>query len=152
MYESLVKTHFSDLYFHLVKECKTNSRDKFNPYLAKSSLLLFVVFHAFGDIDQVGEAIFAAVLPVVMVGHEDTCTTDLPGALSPQAGDLALVANLVVLQGSQLDLLVLVFDLLGSGVVLLLALLATATEAENQVQGGFCKASKENQSKSVSSV
>ena len=30
VYESLVKTHFSDLYFHLVKECKTNSRDKFN--------------------------------------------------------------------------------------------------------------------------
>ena len=79
-----------------------------------------------------------------MVGHEDTRTTDLLGALPPQAGDLALVANLVVLQGSQLDLLVLVFDLLGSGVVLLLALLATATEAEDQVQGGFCKASKEN--------
>ena len=87
-----------------------------------------------------------------MVGHEDTRTTDLLGALPPQAGDLALVANLVVLQGSQLDLLVLVFDLLGSGVVLLLALLATATEAEDQVQGRFCKASKENQSKSVSSV
>ena len=87
-----------------------------------------------------------------MVGHEDTRTTDLLGTLPPQAGDLALVANLVVLQGSQLDLLVLVFDLLGSGVVLLLALLATATEAEDQVQGGFCKASKENQSKSASSV
>ena len=141
-YVALVKTHFSDLYFRLVKECKTNSRDKFNLYLAKSSLLLFVVFHAFGDIDQVGEAAFAAVLPVMMVGHEDTRTTDLLGTLPPQAGDLALVANLVVLQGSQLDLLVLVFDLLGSGVVLLLALLATATEAEDQVQGGFCKASK----------
>ena len=87
-----------------------------------------------------------------MVGHEDTRTADLLGALPPQAGDLALVANLVVLQGSQLDLLVLVFDLLGSGVVLLLALLATATEAEDQVQGGFCKASKENQSKLASSV
>ena len=87
VYESLVKTHFSDLYFHLVKECKTNSRDKFNPFLAKKSLLLFVVFHAFGDIDQVGEATFATVLPVVMVGHEDTCTADLLGALPPQASD-----------------------------------------------------------------
>ena len=86
-YVALVKTHFSDLYFRLVKECKTNSRDKFNLYLAKSSLLLFVVFHAFGDIDQVGEAAFAAVLPVMMVGHEDTRTTDLLGTLPPQASD-----------------------------------------------------------------
>ena len=81
VYKSLVKTHFSDLYFHLVKECKTNSRNKFNPFLAKISLLLFVVFHAFGDIDQVGEAAFAAVLPVVVIGHENL------RALPPQAGD-----------------------------------------------------------------
>jgi len=72
-----------------------------------------------------------------VVGHEDAATAVLTGALPPQAGDLALVADLVVLEGSKLDLLVLVLDLLGGGVVLLLALLATTTEAEDQVQGGL---------------
>ena len=56
--------------------------------------------------------------------------------------DLAVVVHAVVLEDGQLHLLVLVLDLLRGRVVLLLALLATATEAEDQVQGGFCKASK----------
>lgn len=44
---------------------------------------------------------------------------------------------LVVLENSELDFLVLMLVLLGSGVVLLLALLGTTTKAEHQVQGGF---------------
>ena len=42
---------------------------------------------------------------------------------------------LVVLENSQLDFLVLMLVLLGSRVVLLLALLGTTTEAEHQVEG-----------------
>merc|ERR1712242_73189 len=72
-----------------------------------------------------------------MVGHEDATTTVLTGALAPQPSDLALVTDLVILQGSKLDLLMLVLDLFGSGIVLLLALLAATTKAEDQVQGRF---------------
>ena len=36
----------------------------------------------------------------------------------------------------------LVLNLLGSGVILLLTLLAATTKAEDQVQGGLCKASR----------
>ena len=57
--------------------------------------------------------------------------------LSPQALNLAIPVNLVVLEDSQLGLLALVLDLLGSGVHLLLALLATTTEAEDEVQRRF---------------
>merc|ERR1719232_15944 len=88
-------------------------------------------------LDQVGQAALAAVLTVLVVGHEDATTAVLAGALSPQPGDLSLVTDLVILKGGQLDLLMLVLDLLGGGVVLLLALLAATPQAEDQVQGGF---------------
>merc|ERR1719232_215115 len=88
-------------------------------------------------LDQVGQAALAAVLTVLVVGHEDATTAVLAGALPPQPGDLSLVTDLVILKGGQLDLLMLVLDLLGGGVVLLLALLAATPQAEDQVQGGF---------------
>merc|ERR1719232_2070765 len=88
-------------------------------------------------LDQVGQAALAAVLTVLVVGHEHATSAVLAGALPPQPGDLSLVADLVILQGGQLDLLMLVLDLLGSGVVLLLALLATTPQAEDQVKGRF---------------
>lgn len=50
---------------------------------------------------------------------------------------LLRINYLVVLENSELDFLVLMLVLLGSGVVLLLALLGTTTKAEHQVQGGF---------------
>merc|ERR550519_1180263 len=87
--------------------------------------------------DQVGEATLSAVLTVLVVGHEDTTTTVLAGALTPQPSDLALVSDLVILQGSKLYFLMLVLNLLGGGVILLLALLAATTKAEDQVQGGL---------------
>merc|ERR1711944_10704 len=55
----------------------------------------------------------------------------------PQTGDLSLITDLVILQGSKLDFLMLVLNLLGSGVILLLTLLAATTKAEDQVQGGL---------------
>jgi len=57
--------------------------------------------------------------------------------LPPQALDLAIPIDLVVLQHRQLRLLALVLDLLRRRVHLLLALLATATETEDEVERGF---------------
>merc|ERR1712170_32107 len=72
-----------------------------------------------------------------MRGHENTSTTLLIGALTAQTGDFAILINLVVFQHSQLDLLLLVLVLLWGGVVLLLALLGTSSEAKHQVKCGF---------------
>ena len=58
-------------------------------------------------------------------------------ALAAQTLNLAITVNLVVLQDGELGLLVLVLDLLGGGVNLLLALLATTTQAEHEVKGGL---------------
>jgi hypothetical protein len=58
-------------------------------------------------------------------------------ALSAQTLDLSITINLVVLEDSELGLLALVLDLLWGGVDLLLALLGSTTEAEDQVEGGL---------------
>jgi hypothetical protein len=81
----------------------------------------------------------AAVLTVGVGGHEDTGAAGAALALTTKASDLAIAVNLVELEGSHLDLLALVLDLLGGGVVLLLALLATHTtaKAEDKVEGGL---------------
>jgi hypothetical protein len=57
------------------------------------------------------------------------------GALAAETLDLAIAVDLVVLEDGELGLLALVLDLLGGGVDLLLALLATTTQAEHEVQG-----------------
>merc|ERR1712224_192486 len=72
-----------------------------------------------------------------MLCHEDASTTILVGALATHAGDLVRCIHLVVLEHMKLDLLLLVFDLLGFGVCLLLALLATTAQAKYKMQGGF---------------
>jgi hypothetical protein len=78
----------------------------------------------------------AAVLAIVHGSHEDTSTASIGGALSPQALDLAVAVNLVVLEHSQFGLLALVLDLLGCSVDLLLALLGhTTAESEDEVEG-----------------
>ena len=59
--------------------------------------------------------------------------------LPAKAVDLAVVVHAVIFEDSQLDLLVLVFDLLGGRVILLLALLAAAAQAEHQVKCRLCK-------------
>lgn len=57
------------------------------------------------------------------------------GALAAKTLDLSITVNLVVLEDGELGLLVLVLDLLGGGVDLLLALLTTTTQAEDEVKG-----------------
>ena len=75
-----------------------------------------------------------AILSVMHRRHEDTRTTRLSRALSPQTLNLAITIDLVVLEHSQLRLLALMLDLLRCGVDLLLALLGTATKTEDEMQ------------------
>ena len=69
-----------------------------------------------------------------MRGHKHPGSALLGRALTPQPVDLAVVVHLVVLQHGQLDLAVLVLDLLGCGIILLLALLSATPEPEHEVQ------------------
>jgi len=80
---------------------------------------------------------FSTVLSVVHGGHEDTGTAILGRALASEPLNLAIAIHLVVLQNSQLGLLHLVLDLLRSGVDLLLPLLATAAQTQDEVEGRF---------------
>lgn len=56
-------------------------------------------------------------------------------ALSAKTLDLSITIDLVVLENSQLGLLALVLDLLWGSVNLLLALLGTSTETEDEMKG-----------------
>merc|ERR1719431_489338 len=84
-------------------------------------------------VEHVGEATLATVLPVGVGSHEHTGTTLLGRALAPQAVDLAVIVNLVVLQDSELNLAVLVLDLLG-GSVILLPLLSSTPKPQHKVK------------------
>merc|ERR1719167_1377009 len=90
-----------------------------------------------GLVEHVGKPALAAVLAVEVGGHEDSSTTLLGWTLTAQTVDLAVVVHLVVLQDGKLDLPVLVLDLLGGGVVLLLPLLGTSPQPEDEVEGGL---------------
>ena len=75
--------------------------------LERSQLLYFTLFlfaFIFRFAIHIGEATFAAVLAVKVVGHENTGPTRIPWAFSPQAEDLAILINFVVFQHRQLDL------------------------------------------------
>jgi hypothetical protein len=77
----------------------------------------------------------ATVLAVLVLGHKDTSTTSVVGALTTETGDLARLIDLVELEDSHLDLGALVLDLLGGGVGLLLSLLTTTEELGVKVEG-----------------
>lgn len=68
-------------------------------------------------------------------GHEDTGTAVCVGALTAETGDLAGLVNLVILEDSKFHLLLLVTNLLWSGVRLLLALFATTEQFGVEVEG-----------------
>jgi hypothetical protein len=87
-----------------------------------------------GLVKDISQVTLAAVLAIVMRTHEHTRTTSSRRTLAPQTLNLAIAIDLVVLEDGQLGLLALVLDLLGGGVDLLLALLATTTEAQHEVQ------------------
>ena len=87
-----------------------------------------------------------------MGSHEDAGSAFLTRTLAPQPVDLAVVVHAVVLQHGQLDLLMLVLDFLGGRVVLLLALLAAAPQAEDQVKGRLCNVTKRIKDKKACSL
>merc|ERR1712112_499354 len=107
------------------------SRQKIDFFHHKSPLLRLRL----GLVENVGEVASAAVLTVEMSRHEDTGAAILVGTLTSQASDFAVLINLVVLEDRKLDLLSLVLDLLGGGEGLLLALLATSSQAEDEMEG-----------------
>jgi len=76
----------------------------------------------------VGEATLATVLAVVVEGHENASTALGSRTLPPQALDLSIGVDLIVLENGHLDLLTLVLDFLRSVVSLLLTLLSAASE------------------------
>ncbi|RDY12308.1 hypothetical protein CR513_02924, partial [Mucuna pruriens] len=84
-----------------------------------------------------GQAALAAVVAVEVVGHEGTGAAVSVGALLPEALELTGVIDLVELEHSELDLLMLVLDLLGLGVGLLLPLLGTTAETQHEVESGL---------------
>jgi hypothetical protein len=86
-------------------------------------------------LEDIGQVALATVLTVLVLGHEDTGTTSVVGALATETGDLARLVNLVELEDGHLDLGTLVLDLLGGGVGLLLSLLATTEKLGVQSQG-----------------
>jgi hypothetical protein len=86
-------------------------------------------------LEDIGQVALATVLTVLVLGHEDTSTTGVVGALTTETGDLARLVNLVELEDSHLDLGTLVLDLLGGGVGLLLSLLTTTEKLGVQSQG-----------------
>ena len=64
----------------------------------------------------------------------ETQTHCFGGALPPQPLNLPVSIDFVILENRKLGLLALVLDLLGSGVDLLLALLGTSTQTEDEVK------------------
>ena len=79
----------------------------------------------------------AACNTVRVTGHAHAGTTGLSRAILSLSHDLTLVINRIELQNSKLDALVRVLDLLRLGVDLLLSLLSTTTQTEDQVQCGL---------------
>jgi len=79
----------------------------------------------------------SAVLAVRHSCHENTSTTSFSGAFTPQSLDLPVTVNFVVFQHGQLGLLSLVLDLLGSSVDLLLSLLSTSSQSQDEMESGL---------------
>ena len=97
---------------------------------------MFCLFFFDGVVD-ISQTTFATVLAIKMCSHENTGSTFLTRAFTSQTMDFSVIVHPVVFQDGQLHLLVLVFNLFGSGVILLLTFLSTTTETKHQVQGGF---------------
>ena len=76
----------------------------------------------------------STVLSVGVQTEEDAGTTLGRRALAAQTLDLAVTVDLVVAQDTHLDLLSLVLDLLGCRVVLLLSLLGSSSESQDEVE------------------
>ena len=63
--------------------------------------------------EGVGQTALAAVLTILVEGHEDTGTTLSSGTFTAKALNFSVRFDLIILQDCHLDLLPLVLDLLG---------------------------------------
>ena len=88
---------------------------------------LFIKDKLLSLIEHISQTTLSTILTVVMGGHEDPGSTLFGGTLASQAMNFSIVINAVIFAGRQAHFLMLVFNLLGSGVVLLLALFSTST-------------------------
>merc|ERR1711997_852911 len=123
--------------YHFVRSLSLVRINKFKQInIRRSEPSLGLVLVVLRIVKDIGETTLPAVLTVVMGGHEDASPALLGRTLASQTADL-LVVHLVVLQHGQLHILVLVWDLLGGGVVLLLPLLGASSQPQHQVEGGL---------------
>jgi hypothetical protein len=97
------------------EQLQNSKGDKVHCY--EATLLRLVDRRLGALLEGVGETTFTTSLPVLVPCHEDTGTTGRSGALSSESLDLAVRSDLVVLEDSHLDLLPLVLDLLGGGLI-----------------------------------
>ena len=88
-------------------------------------------------VKDISQSTLPTVLAVMHSSHEDTSAACWGRTLPAQPLDLAIAVDLVVLEHGQFHLLPLVLDLLRGGVHLLLALLRTAAESEDEVECRF---------------
>uniref|UniRef100_A0A803R6S4 Uncharacterized protein n=1 Tax=Cannabis sativa TaxID=3483 RepID=A0A803R6S4_CANSA len=73
-------------------------------------------------------------MSVEVVSHESSGTALSVGTLLPQSLHLTRIINLVELEKSELNLLLLMFDLLWLGIGLLLPLFGSSSKSEHQVK------------------
>lgn len=76
------------------------------------------------------------MLSVLVGSHEDTSTARRGRTFSPESLDFSIVVDLVELEHRHLDLLSLVLNLLWCGVGLLLPLLRTSEQSEDELDAG----------------
>jgi len=86
---------------------------------------------------NVGESTLTTVMAIKMTRHESPSSTGCVRALLPQTLNLSRSIDFVKLKNSELNLLMLVLDLLRLGVSLLLPLLSTTTETEDEMKRRF---------------
>merc|ERR550519_1572425 len=98
------------------------------------SLLSRSFFFFSGFVEDIRKMTSAAVLAVEVGSHEDASPALLVGTFAPQTSDFSILVDLVILEDRKLDQLLLVLDLLGGGKGLLLALLATTSQAEDKME------------------
>jgi len=87
-----------------------------------------------GFIEDVSQVATSTILTIVHGSHENASTTVGCRTLSAETLNLSITVNLVVLENSQLGLLALMLDLLWGSIDLLLALLSSTTETQDEMK------------------
>ena len=104
----------------------------------------------FRQVNSTSSMALPTILSILMESHKDSRTTSLTRTLTTKTTNLAIRINRIILQCSHFlpgrpsvhfflwkILLMLVLDLLGSGILLLLSLFGTSFETEYQLNCGI---------------